>query len=453
MKSIFQKSIFPKAPGGDRYEWKKTEVKFKIPKSGRYIIAITASAQNGEQNKTGDDDDLRVTINGYEFGKTEIHSEKTSYHGFGTSAAWDGASLKGGTKTVYFFINLDAEIEKLFWFDKKQEQIIKFFADGKPKIKSLKVYEITGDYYEIPSEDIIPIKTDRKGIPWRSMIFLGMRPKNIHIYANCKSAEQKHSTDDDNVKIVINGKILQNLEAPTADRYKNFYFSGNLDKGITKKLDIETSCLTGFENSIEIWYDETPLFGAIEISLFSEDNLERYLLFNDSLAPFPIPLKDYFLEIRDYILSAEFEQIKNKSNVAAVDALWQKALEIEGYDFTKTSNLLVYGVYFGGGDIPFETETERNKRIEALPRSIFDGDKNDNRDKLQHFFGSTNFILRFGKNLTEIAGKTKERVDKWFGKTGYDPKDIDANIRGIEFGFNLKTTASKNLKPSNFLKP
>ena len=81
----FTKTDFSFSPGGNVYEWKEAETRFTVPKSGKYVIAITASAKNGKQNSTGDDDDLRVVINGYEFGKHENHEEKMSWHGFGTS--------------------------------------------------------------------------------------------------------------------------------------------------------------------------------------------------------------------------------------------------------------------------------------------------------------------------------------------------------------------------------
>ena len=276
-----------------------------------------------------------------------------------------------------------------------------------------------------------------------------MRPKNVRIYVNCKNSDQKDATDDDNVKIVINGKILQNLKAPTSDRYKNFYFSGNLDKGVTKKLDLGLPYFTHFENSVEIWYDETPFFGTMEVQLSLGNDLGNYLYTNYSLLAFPLPLQNSFTDIRDYILSQEFEIEKKKSNISAIDALWHKAMIIHGDDIIEASNLLVFACYLGLAKAPFETKIEAQKRIEALPKSIFDNDNKDNKDKLQHFFGNTNFVLRFGKNITKVAGWTKEQIDEYFGSTGFDPEDIEANVYGIRFAANLKN--GKNVNPSNFL--
>jgi len=450
-ESIFIKENYKSAPGGNLYKWNEAETKFIIPKNGKYVISITASAQSGKQNETEDDDDLRVSINGYEFGKPETHEEKISWHGFGTSAAWNGASLKGANKTVYFFIELNTETEKMFNFHKNQEQIIQFFADGKPKIRKVEVFEIEGDYFEIVPKELHPIKTDTKGIPYASIIFLGMRPKNVRIYTNCKSSTQKGISDGDNVKVVLNGKIIPNNKAPTSDKYKNFYFSGDLNKGETQCLDLNEVDLQGYESAIEFWYDETPILGTMEISFYPVDDLGNYIV-NSALTPFQLPLKLYFQEITNFILSDEFSIIQSKSNTNGIDELWKKAMKIEGYDIIKATNLLVYGIYYGSGKIPHETDKERDERVKSIPNSIYDRDKNDNRDKLQHFFGSANLVLRYGKSFTLSTGQIKELIDKWIKKSKYDPGDIKANIKGVEFGLLLKSMPDKNIFPSNVLK-
>ena len=449
--TIFSKTDFPSPPGGNIYEWKEAETRFTVPKSGKYVIAITASAKNGKQNSTDDDDDLRVAINGYEFGKSEIHEEKVSWHGFGTSAAFNGANLMGAEKTVYFFIELNTETEKLFNLNENREQILQFFADNTPSIKSVEVFEVEGDYFEIEPKELSLIKTDTKGIPFASIVFLGTRPRTVRIYANCKSATQKGSSDGDNVKVILNGEIIKNEKAPTSNKYKNFYFSGDLDKGETQYLDFVEADLQGFESAIELWYDETPILGTIEISLFPEDDLGSYIV-NAALTPFRLPLQMYFEEIRDFILSLEFSKIKSESNTQAIDELWKKAMEIDAYDEILATNLLVYGVYYGGGKIPYETDEERNKRVNAIPNSIYDNDENDNRDKLQHFFGSANSFLRYGRSLTLTAGEIKEFMDKMVKGSKYDPGDIKANIKGVEFGLHLKSMPDQNILPSNILK-
>ncbi|MBU1992804.1 MAG: hypothetical protein ABH856_00795 [Patescibacteria group bacterium] len=264
MKFIFTRKKFPKAPGGDRYEWKAAETEFAVPTTGRYIIEITASAENEKRNGDTDDDDLRVALDGFEFGKYEVHDEKISWKGFGTASSWDGASLKGGTKIIHFFVELNKGKHKL-----------QFYADGIPALKEIKVVQFqkgkTFNLNEVkPKENI---DTDKKGIPWFSFVFLGVKPKDFEISTVCESAT-KEKPDGDNVKVVVNGKILQNKKATTSRKYKNFYFSGDLNKG-KKNLKLAIENFVFFEDSVELWYDQKPILKRVEIKLHK--NLDGYL--------------------------------------------------------------------------------------------------------------------------------------------------------------------------------
>lgn len=260
MKKIFSKYEFPKTLGGDIYEFEEAETKFTISKSGLHIVKIEASAKNAQQNKSTDDDDLRIALDGFHFGKYEKHDEKISWKGFGASSSWNGASLKGGTKTIYFFVELE-----------KGKHQIQFYADMKPHVKSLEIFRLENLNFAInnlkPSENI---ESNKKGIPWLSLVFLGSHPKNFLIDVETKSAKEKKTKDGDNIKIVINGKILKNKQAPTSRKYKNFYFSGNIRSTGILSLDNETlsSPLT-FENTVEIWYDQTPRILNLEVNFFN----------------------------------------------------------------------------------------------------------------------------------------------------------------------------------------
>lgn len=267
MKKIFSRTNFPIASGGNLYHWNDADTAFSVSENGKYVIAITASANNAAQNKKTDDDDLRVSLDGYEFGKTEVHAEKISWKGFGTSAAWDGASLKGGTKIVYFFVELNAGKHKL-----------EFYADETPVLKEIEIWKIKkGEAFDeikdfLPSENI---DTDEKAIPWVSFVFLGLKPKNFEISAICQSATQKRGNDGDNVKVVVNGDILKNKQAPASDTYKNFYFSGDLDEEKKKDLKLEIEKFVLFEDSVELWYDQKPNLKQVKIEFY--ENLNEYL--------------------------------------------------------------------------------------------------------------------------------------------------------------------------------
>lgn len=279
MKRIFRKISFPKALGGDRYEWKEVETIFTIPADGLFVIKIEASAKSAKQNHSKDDDDLRIALDGFDFGKYEHHEEMVSWKGFGTSASWDGARIKGGTKIIYFFVELE-----------QGSHSIQFFADETPTIKSVEIFEMKNNAFELsnlkPTEKI---KSERKGIPWLSFVFLGSHTKTFSLGVNTKSAKTKNSTDGDNLKVTVNGKIIQNPHASKSHKYKNFYFSGDI-----KEFDVLTithedlSNPLAFENAIELWYDEEPEILNLRVEYFNnEDFLERLKKI--------VNLKDYVL--------------------------------------------------------------------------------------------------------------------------------------------------------------
>ncbi|MDZ4217267.1 MAG: hypothetical protein U1C97_03035, partial [Candidatus Gracilibacteria bacterium] len=186
--------------------------------------------------------------------------EKVSWQGFGTSAAWDGACLKGSSQTNYFFVELA-----------EGEHVIDFYADETPMLEKIEVFQLTDMLFE--DFDLKPdpsVETRRNGIPWMSFIFLGARPKLFLIEAICWSASQKpESRDDDNIKIVVNGKILPNPQASTSKRYQNFFMSGNLSQGVSETLQLTSSSFEDFENTVELWYDEEPIITRLAIELDS----------------------------------------------------------------------------------------------------------------------------------------------------------------------------------------
>lgn len=280
MKFIFQKIKFPPAPGGNLYELVDAKTSFITSGSGLFAIKIIASAKNAEQNNSTDDDDLRIALDGFCFGKYENHDEKISWKGFGTSASFDGASLKGGTKTIYFFMELE-----------KGEHVIQFFADGTPDIKSLEVFCIENNKFILnnlsPTEKI---KSNENGIPWLSLVFLGTHAKNILLDVDTKSAKDKGQTDGDNVKVILNGIILSNEQSPNSKKYKNFYFSGDLKSiGILSISNDDLSAKLSFENSVELWYDQAPKINSLQVNFF---DTEKFLKEYESL-----------VNLREYVFS------------------------------------------------------------------------------------------------------------------------------------------------------
>lgn len=258
MELIFQKESFSQAPGGDRYEWVEAETNFSVVQNGQYLLEIAASSKDASQNHSTDDDDLRIALDRYEFGKYEVHDEKVSWRGFGTTSSWDGTSLKGRVKTIYFFIELQSG-----------EHTVQFYADNVPQIKHLKIYQLNPKKpFHLENKESWPlVDVNRKGIPWISFVFLGIKPKRFSITSTVKSAKQKLTTDGDNLKVAVNGKILQNKKALTARKYKNFYFSGDLNQGKGDTLKLEPTDFDFLEDSVELWVDQDPKV-AVEIHFY-----------------------------------------------------------------------------------------------------------------------------------------------------------------------------------------
>jgi len=269
MESIFYKDFFPKAPGGNLYEWKNAETLFTNHQAGLFVIQVIAMAKSAKQNNSTDDDDLRVVLDGFSFGKYEKHDEEVSFKGFGTSASFDGASQKNGTKINYFFVELE-----------KGNHKIQFFADETPTIKSIEIFFLVDNQFVLNNlEPQEKIDSDQKGIPWLSFIFLGTRPKNILLDVSTKSAKEKSSTDGDNLKVILNGKILKNKQAPNSKKYQNFYFSGDLKSTeILSITNYDLSKSLAFENSMELWYDQMPKINSLKIDFFdTEQFLKEYV--------------------------------------------------------------------------------------------------------------------------------------------------------------------------------
>jgi len=269
MKKLFTKNYNLTAPGGDNYELKEARTSLLCVEKGWHLIKVTASAKNAKQKNSTDDDDLRMVLNGYELGKYEIPQGQEHYKGFDNATSWNGATLKGNSKTVYLF----------FYTTQVGDNQLQFFADRNPHLDSLEFHQFSTN--EISKlTDLKPSNTDdvdKNGIPWISFIFIGPAPRKMEIIASGRSGKQKNKTDGDNLKVLVNGKIIQNEEAPTSDKYKNFYFSGDQLNGNTKELTITEKDLVTLENSIELWYDQNPTIHQIEIK-FSENytNLSKF---------------------------------------------------------------------------------------------------------------------------------------------------------------------------------
>jgi len=269
MKKLFTKNYNLVAPSGNNYKWKEAKTSLLCVEKGWHLIKITAKAQNSNQKGSSDDDDLRMALNGYELGKYEIPQGKEHYEGFDSASSWNGATLKGNTKIVYLF----------FYATQVTDNKLTFYANGEPYLDSIEFYKLdTTEIFDFPELKPNSIEdVDRAGIPWMSFVFIGPAPAEMKIFASAESGKQKGSTDGDNLKILVNGKIIQNENAPTSDKYKNFYFSGDQLNGNTKEFTIAEKDFANLENSVELWYDGNPKLMSVKVKLSDKQNLEDLL--------------------------------------------------------------------------------------------------------------------------------------------------------------------------------
>jgi len=243
--------------------------------------------------------------------------------------------LKGGAKTIYFFVELENGDHK-----------IQFFADKTPEIKSFEVFCVKNNKFTLtdfkPPENI---ESKQKGIPCLSLIFMGTHAKSILVDVTTKSAKEKNNTDGDNLKVIVNGKILQNKEAPTSRKYKNFYFSGDIkSSGILSITNEDLSDPLAFENSVELWYDQEPEINYLQVNFFDTEKFLKELkslvdlrsyVFSYAwlaIAYFKTIYKPYSAEFLKHSLEKNPESIVFKANHPIVrkikaDPMYKKILE------------------------------------------------------------------------------------------------------------------------------
>jgi hypothetical protein len=212
MKKLFSKTNFPKAPGGNLYEFKESITSFEIQKDGFYVIKVVASAKNAKNNNSTDDDDLRMTIDDYAFGKYEQNKDQLSWKGFNTSAGWNGSQIKGESKTVYFYLNLD-----------KGSHTLRFYADNTPKLISIEIFTIENNHFNLSTS---------QQAKHQSFIFTNTFPKDIMLVSN-------EEFNGKNTKIFVNG---------SKTKIENFALSPTI-------IHISNATIIGpliFENSVEI---------------------------------------------------------------------------------------------------------------------------------------------------------------------------------------------------------
>lgn len=174
-------------------------------------------------------------------------------------------------------------------------------------------------------------------------------------------------------------------------------------------------------------------------------------------------------EISNYIASEQFAEVRNTSgDLASVDSIYLKALEINNNDYSETLLSLMFATV-PYREVPIKLPLFNviinyplisadknifNKKNENLPRYFFIDTPESNYgdlDKLAHFFGSA--FLSYESDifdLGELIGYFVEVFEESFKvQSKIDFRDIDVNYYGRIFGKLLKN--DKSILPSQIL--
>lgn len=252
---------------------------FKLENNGLYLIEIIAKAKSWWQNFKNfklffNDDDLMVKVDGK---KMELAGNSNSKEKL--RDGWNGNELKGLLKTVLVAINLE-----------KGWHSLNFMPDQSPYLKSIKISKVE------EQDKIIYIPEDNNpaergdGRPWMSYVLVDLSIKELKILAKA----DKRGRDDDDLKLIINGKIEKNSEDIF---HKNWFWCGKILKGEEKEYS-ELINLSKGNHHIELWADNSPFLRKIEIGL-----TERQKDSKDQLSPKYIikQISDLYKEIGEEI--------------------------------------------------------------------------------------------------------------------------------------------------------
>jgi len=228
---------------------KRTEHNFNTPESGIYLIEIIASCKSWLQNWNHlfNDDDLTVKIDDIEFPK--LNGKNGLFNG---EVAWNGNNLKGLKKTNVFIIKLE-----------KGDHKLNFIVNQHPNIESIKINKIEDEnnIKYIPEDNKQAQDSNNK--QWINITLVDIPLKHLSITAKA----EKRGRDRDDIKLIINNEIQKN---ENANKFKNWYWCGNLDDGKIKTFNKEFSTPKSLYY-IELWADRMPTLDEVEIKLEEEN--------------------------------------------------------------------------------------------------------------------------------------------------------------------------------------
>ncbi len=235
----------------------KYSCNFTFPEDGLYLIEIIASAKSWWQNfKTSrsffKDDDISLFLDNQEL-------TTSKYKKGDARSAWNGNELCGLEKTVIIAANLS-----------KGKHVIDLRPDQIPYLKSLSISKVEEqDKITYIPNKITYIPTDNnpaqksEGRPWLSYIILDLFITKLYVSAKAN----KNDRDDDDIKLIINGKIQKNENTKS---HRDWYWCGKILKGEEKSFYQNINSHSKQFN-LDLYSDDSPFLYKIEIEVKSKE--------------------------------------------------------------------------------------------------------------------------------------------------------------------------------------
>ncbi len=175
------------------------------------------------------------------------------------------------------------------------------------------------------------------------------------------------------------------------------------------------------------------------------------------------------MQLKRYIRDKRFIDVRRfYGDLVAVDAIYQKALQLTDYNIHDALLITLFATMdhqrvglripvLGTVFLPLTAESDSlfQSRWTSLPSRLFSGEgrsEGNDRDKLQHFFGSAliTYVLRSSESAA-LVGSFVEWGEEAFIVGGQSDRwDRYANQRGRLFGMALEDTPTG--LPSEFLR-
>jgi len=389
---------------------------FEVEQDGLYLIEIIASCKSWWQNfkklrSFFKDDDLTVKINDVEFLK--LNGKRGLFDG---EVAWNGNNLKGLSKTNIFAIYLKQNIHT-----------IQFLVDQKPYLKSIQISRIEDlkKIAYIPTKNNPAQDGDRR--QWINIALVNLPLKNLLI----KAKADKRKRDNDDIKLIINGKIQKNTESKS---HKYWYWCGRVLKGRDKEFNKEINLQKDL-HYIELLADRMPFLYKVEIELgLKEDETPE----NDKTPTVDNPkwTGDFNDDTEQMILArAIWGEARNQNRTARIAVGWSIRNRVEDKRWKNTYHevILKYKQYSA-----FWEKPPRNHNLKALRDPLWTTNNPEDHRKWRETYEVADLI---------IAGAIEDYSER---ATFYH--DISISEQEFFIRINLKLNFIKQIGKFRFYK-